>query len=131
MGEIKKVTKVWNKGRFNAIRICDMDNDHLINCVCYLKRKYRKSLVSNFKSEVKYLYRSLRKERFFAARKYKKLRKVKSDHPLFPDLLLEIKRRGLKEPNWADSVPVDPWTWAKRNTKRGVYERQLEELVYA
>ena len=101
MSDIKKVTKKWTKRDGSKIRICDMDDSHIVNTIKMLQRnaKIDRDLELEAACTVEGTLNGEMAQWACECDINRMLDDLEGEqflHPLFDDLVLDAERRGLK-----------------------------------
>lgn len=90
---MKKQTAMWTTRNGARLRICDMEDRHLVNTLRMLRRAHGELVSSAWAAAC-----SLQGEMasYYAEQDIDRLEQVESTHPLFGRLEMEALRRGLK-----------------------------------
>jgi len=97
MGNIKKQTEYWKMASGQQIRICDMEDSHLINCLNLIRRRAIEQFLLYQYDNIKKITIEDIKEGFHD---------FLEKHYIYEKLIIDCQRRGL---NWdVNSFLLDP-----------------------
>lgn len=89
----RPVTEVWETSDGRKIKICDMENSHLLNAIVFCRRKHQ-AKIEALRAAIESVSFNANAN-FDRETKLAEAEEVESDHPLYDFLIIEAERRGL------------------------------------